>query len=31
MKGERKGERKRSKVDSFLRKILEFGGGTDVF
>jgi hypothetical protein len=26
-----KGERKKSKVDRFLRKILEFGGGTDVF
>jgi hypothetical protein len=24
-------ERKKSKVDSFFRKILEFGGGTDVF
>jgi hypothetical protein len=26
-----KGERKESKVDSFLRKILEFCGGTDIF
>jgi hypothetical protein len=26
-----KGERKKSKVDSFLRKILKFGDGTDVF
>ena len=26
-----KGERKKSKVDNFLRKILEFGGGTDIF
>jgi hypothetical protein len=26
-----KRERKKSKVDSFLREILEFGGGTDIF
>jgi hypothetical protein len=26
-----KGEQKKSKVDGFLRKILKFGGGTDVF
>jgi hypothetical protein len=26
-----KRERKKSKVDSLLRKILKFGGGTDVF
>jgi hypothetical protein len=26
-----KGERKKSKVDRFLKKILKFGGGTDVF
>jgi hypothetical protein len=26
-----KGERKKSKVDSFLKKKLKFGGGTDVF
>jgi hypothetical protein len=26
-----KRERKKSKMDSFLRKFLEFGGGTDVF
>jgi hypothetical protein len=26
-----KGERKKFEVDSFLRKILKFGGGTDVF
>jgi hypothetical protein len=26
-----KRERKKSKVDSFCREILEFGGGTDIF
>jgi hypothetical protein len=25
------GERKKSKVDRFLRKILELGGGMDIF